>query len=74
MADSGFVLNEVENYAQLKPLDVMRQYKMQCINANETSSSEGKRKRNANANETSSSEGKIENFTGVEDLKEWIRF
>lgn len=58
MADSGFVLNEVENYAQLKPLDVMRQYKMQCINANETSSSDGK----------------IENFTGVEDLKEWIRF
>ena len=55
MADSGFVLNEVENYAKLKPLDVMRQYeKMQSINENETSSSEGK----------------IENFTGVEDLKE----
>ena len=55
MADSGFVLNEVENYAKLKPLYVMRQYeKMQSINENKTSSSEGK----------------IENFTGVEDLKE----
>ena len=43
MADSGFVLNEVENYAKLKPLYVMRQYeKMQSINENKTSSSEGK--------------------------------
>lgn len=59
MADSGFVLNEIENYAKLKPLYVMRQYeKMQSINENQTSSSEGK----------------IENFTGVEDLKEWVMF